>query len=148
RRTSLRFKALLEGLHKIDDRRLTRLFHNSDLLPLLLLLDQTLDVVAVGVVELSKLKPRGQMLNQTLGHVELLGREFALRRLGLIGLMQFVLVVQRVQYQTAIRGPDEDNMLAIMHRNLGNRVVLAFRERRHEQGKRFTDFLFSRYVIG
>jgi hypothetical protein len=74
-------------------------------------------------------------------------REFLETRFRLVGLMKLVLVVQRVQHQTASRRPDQHDVFPIMHRYFRNGVLLGFRKSRHEQRVRLADLLLVAWTI-
>ena len=71
----------------VDDRRFAGPFHGRYLLALLLLLDQALHVLAIGVVKLLRLEWRREMAHKALSHFEFLGGELALRDGSLVFLV-------------------------------------------------------------
>ena len=72
------------------------------------------------------------MAYETLGQREFFGRELRFRRLRLVRPVQFIGIVKRMQHEGALGRPDENHMFAIMHRYLGDGIVLRLRECRQE----------------
>ena len=66
-----------ERLHQVDHGRFSRLFHKRDLLAFLFLLDQTLDILAVSIVEFVRFEGGRQVTDQTFASSSSLVAYFA-----------------------------------------------------------------------
>src|ERR1017187_6436174 len=137
----------LQRFHDVDHRREVRLRRLHHLLPFLLRLDHRHQVVAISIVVFLRLEIRLQRLDQHVGHRQLVGLHQVRVGAEFVHLPDLVRIVHGVQQDALLPRPQDHDVLAIVHGDLRQRVIVRLPHRREQQSVGLLPAFVGRHVI-